>query len=219
MKYVFSEIPEGSQITLMLHNGSIHMRMDANIVSFIREDIAIITLQTSVTQILKFDNIDIEVLYTTYEGIPYQWRKVKIVYFKGNYVLQVRGDGARYNRRCTYRVGVSQSAQLTTQDGREYRVMVKDVSVTGFSVTDRTGDVELFEGDLVTIKYEDLGHELELQGSVVRIIEKTTMTTYGFILTRSCRDLPSYIALKQRRKRNNLPPSYVIDPDPKGDDE
>jgi hypothetical protein len=97
--------------------------------------------------------------------------------------------------------------------------MVKDVSVTGFSLTDRTGDVELFEGDLVTIKYEDLGHELELQGSVVRIIEKTTMTTYGFILTRSCRDLPSYIALKQRRKRNNLPPSYVIDPEQKGDDE
>ena len=55
MKYVFSEIPEGSTIALMLHNGSIHMRMDADIVSFVREDIAIITLHTSITQILKFE--------------------------------------------------------------------------------------------------------------------------------------------------------------------
>ena len=217
MKYVFSEIPEGSPITLMLHNGSVHMRMDANIVNFIREDIAIIILHVSVTQILKFDNIDIEVLYTTRDGIPYQWRKAKIVYFKGNYVLQVKGDGARYNRRCTYRVGVSRSAQLCTSDRREYRVIVKDVSLTGFSITDRTGDVTLFEGDTVTISYEDLGHELELTGVVVRIITHDHHTTYGFSITRSCKDLPSYIALKQRRKRNNLPPSYVIDPEQKGD--
>ena len=219
MKYVFSEIPEGSPIALMLHNGSIHMRMDADIVSFVREDIAIITLHTSITQILKFDNIDIEVLFTTRDGIPYQWRKAKIVYFKGNYVLQVKGDGARYNRRCTYRVGVSRSAQLQTNDGREYRVMVKDVSLTGFSVTDRSGDVVLFEGDGATLVYEDLGHELDLLGTVVRIIEKDGYKTYGFSILRSCKDLPSYIAMKQRRKRNNLPPSYVIDPDNKGEEE
>lgn len=211
MKYVFSEISEGSPIVLMLHNGSIHMKMDATIVSFVREDIAIITLHTSITQILKFDNIDIEVLYTTREGIPYQWRKAKIVYFKGSYVLQVKGEGARYNRRCTYRVGVSRSAQLRTSDGREYRVIVKDVSLTGFSITDRTGDVVLFEGDTATLIYEDLGHEIDLHGSVVRIIEKDDYKSYGFTILRSCKDLPSYIAMKQRRKRNNLPPSYVID--------
>ena len=217
MKYVFSNIPEGSLIALMLHNGSIHMRMDASIVSFVREDIAIITLHTSVTQILKFDNIDIEVNFTTRDGIPYQWRKAKIVYFKGNYVLQVKGDGARYNRRCTYRVGVSRSAQLRTSDGREYRIIVKDVSLTGFSITDRTGDVTLFQGDSATLIYEDLGHEIDLYGSVVRIVETDNYKTYGFTITRSCRDLPSYIATKQRRKRNNLPPSYVIDSENKGE--
>ena len=213
MKYVFSEISEGSSIALMLHNGSVHMRMDANIISFVREDIAFIELQTSTDKILKFDNIDIEVLYTSREGIPYQWRKAKIVYFKGHYVLQVKGDGHRYNRRCTFRVGVSVSAKLKTKDGREYRVMVKDVSLTGFSVTDRSGDVELFEGDIATITFEDLGHELNLRGTVIRITEKLSYRSYGFTLHRSCRDLPSYIATKQRRKRNNLPLSYVIDSD------
>lgn len=218
MKYVFSEIPEGSPITLMLHNGSIHMRMDANIVSFVRDDIAIITLQTSVTQILKFDNIDIEVNFTTREGIPYQWRKAKIVYFKGNYVLQVKGDGTRYNRRCAYRVGVSRSAWLRTRDKREHRVIVKDVSLSGFSITDRTGDVVLSQGNTATLIYEDLGYEIELCGSVVRILETDDYTTYGFTITRSCRDLPSYIAAKQRRKRNNLPPSYVIEPNTGGEE-
>ena len=218
MKYVFSEIPEGSLIALMLHDVGIHMRMDANIVSFVREDIAIITLHTSVTQILKFDNIDIEVIFTSKEGIPYQWRKAKIVYFTGNYVLQVKGDGARYNRRCTYCVGVSRSAQLRTDGKREYRTLVKDVSLTGFSVTDRVGDLVLSEGDTATLTFEDLGHELNLQGVVVRVITTDDYKTYGFSIVRSCRDLPSYIAIKQRRKRNNLPPSYVIDTD-KGDNQ
>lgn len=218
MKYIFSEIPEGSPIALMLHNGSIHMRMDANIISFVREDIAIITLHTSVTQILKFDNIDIEVIFTNREGIPYQWRKAKIVYFKGNYVLQVKGDGARYNRRCTYRVGVSRTAQIRTDGQREYRTLVKDVSLTGFSITDRVGDLDLTEGDTATLTFEDLGHELNLQGVVVRIITADDYKTYGFSIIRSCKDLPSYIAIKQRRKRNNLPPSYVIDSN-KGDNQ
>ena len=217
MKYCFSNIKEGSPILLMLHCGSVHMKMDANIVNLVREDIAIITLQTSVTQILKFDNIDIEVIYTSPDGYPYMWRKAKIVYFKGNYVLQVKGEGARYNRRCTYRVGVSRTASLRTNDGREHRVIVKDVSLTGFSITDRNRDFTLCSGTTATLTYEDIGHEIELLGAVIRIEEHDDYTVYGFTTQRSCKDLPSYITNKQRRRRNNLPPSYVLDPSNGGD--
>lgn len=212
MKYSFSDIQEGSPIILMLHASSVHMKMDAIVNNLIREDIALITLQTSVTQVLKFDNIDIEVIYTSPDGYPYIWRKAKIVYFKGSYVLQVRGDGARYNRRCTYRVGISRSAQLRTSDGREHRTVVKDVSLTGFSITDRIRDISLRKGELATLSFEDIGHVLKLQGSVIRIDEKEDYTTYGFTISQSCKDLPSYITAKQRRKRSNLPPSYVLDP-------
>ena len=210
MKYRFSDIEEGSAILLMLHSGSVHMKMDATIKNLVREDIAIISLHTSVTQILKFDNIDIEVIYTSKEGFPYMWRKAKIVYFKGNYVLQVKGEGARYNRRCTYRVGVSRTAQLHTIDGRDNRTIAKDVSLSGFSITDRIGDLKLSPGDIATLKFEDLGHVIELQGSVIRVEKGDSYVVYGFTITRSCKDLPSYITTKQRRKRNNLPPSYVL---------
>lgn len=212
MKYNFSDIKEDSPVVLMLHSSSVHMKMDAVIQSLIREDIAIITLQTSTTQILKFDNIDMEMIYTSSEGYPYIWHKAKVVYFKGNYVLQVKGEGIRYNRRCTYRVGVSRNAKLHTLDGRRHRTIVKDVSLTGFSVTDRVGDLKFQPGDIATLVFEDLGHVIDLLGSVIRVEEHENYTIYGFTIQRSCKDLPSYITSKQSRKHNNLPPSYVLDP-------
>ena len=210
MKYKFSDIKEDSPIILMLHNGSVHLKMDAHIVSIIREDIAVIELHTNLSQVLKFDNITIEVIYTSPDGYPYLWKKAKIVHFKGRYVLQVKGDGIRYNRRCTYRVGVSRNAQLRTPDGREHRIVVKDVSLTGFSVTDRKKELELRKDIGATLVFEDIGHCIDLYGTVIRIEEKEDYTVYGFTIRRSCKDLPSYISTKQRRKRNNLPPSYVI---------
>ncbi len=212
MKHSFSDIKEDSPILLMLHSGSVHMKMDATVVSLIREDIAIITLQASTTQILKFDDIDIEVIFTSGEGYPYIWRKAQIAYFKGNYVLQVKGDGTRYNRRCTYRVGVSRSATLVTLDGRRHRTTARDVSLTGFSITDRIGDLKLESGIVAALMFEDLGHVIDLLGTVIRVEEHDDYTVYGFTIQRSCRDLPSYITTKQSRKRNNLPPSYVITP-------
>lgn len=212
MKYEFSKIEEGSTVLLLLHNNNLHMKMEATIDKFIRTDIAIITLQTSVTQIIKFDNIDIELIYTAPDGYPYLWRKSKVVYFKGNYVLQVRGEGVRYNRRCTYRVGVLKAASLTTPDGRIHRVLAKDVSLTGFSITDRKNELMLTKGTEATLQFEDIGHEIDLTGAVIRIEERDSCTIYGFTIHRSCRDLPSYITTKQRRKRSSAPPSYVIAP-------
>ena len=73
------------------------------------------------------------------------------------------------------------------------------------------------EGDIATLKFEDLGHEINLQGSVIRVEKGEGYIVYGFTIVRSCKDLPSYITNKQRRKRNSLPPSYVLDPSNGGD--
>lgn len=210
MKYSFSDIREGSPIILVLHNGSVHMKMHGNIINLIRDDIAIITLDTSVSQVLKFDNIDLDMIFVSDEGRPYIWKKVKIVYFKNNYVLQVKGDGSRYNRRITYRVTTSRSAQLNTADDSEYRVIVKDVSLSGFSVADKKNELHLSLEDGVTIHFEDLNHVIDLYGTVIRIEERDNYVVYGFMIRRSCRDLPSYITTKLGDRRNNIPPSYVI---------
>lgn len=209
MKYTFSDIPEGSPIFLLLHNGNVHTKMEGNIVNLIRNDIAFITLETSVSQVLKFDNIDIELIYVSYEGIPYIWKKAKIVYFKNNYVLQVTGDGNRYNRRYTYRVNVSRLATLFVGD-EEHCITVKDVSLTGFSIADKKNVLNLDIEAGATLMFEDLDHNIDLYGSVIRIEERSGYKIYGFIIRRSCRDLPSYITTKLGDRGNTLPPSYVI---------
>lgn len=210
MKYSFSDIEDGSPIILMLHNGSVHMKLDATVINLIRDDIAIITLETSVTQVLRFDNIAIEVVYVSDEGTPYMWKKAKIVHFKNNYILEVKGDGVRYNRRYTYRVNVGRLAQIRTAEDEEYRITVKDVSLTGFSLSDKKNELHLAIDDGVSIYFEDINHTIDLYGTVKRIEKKDDYYIYGLHIKRSCRDLPSYITTKLGDKRNNMPPSYVI---------
>lgn len=210
MKYNFSDIEDGSPIVLILHNGSVHMKLDATIINLVRNDIAIITLETSVSQILHFDNIDIHVVYISDEGTPYMWKKAKIVHFKNNYILEVKGEGVRYNRRYTYRVNVGRLAQVLTSNDEEYRVTIKDVSLNGFSLVDKKNELHLSIDDGITIYFEDINHAIDLYGSVIRIEKKEDYYIYGCKIRRSCRDLPSYITAKLGDKRSNIPPSYVI---------
>lgn len=210
MKYSFSDIKDGSSIIIMMHNGSVHMKMVGNIINLIREDIATISLDTPTAQVLKFDHMELEVIYVSEEGIPYIWKKAKIVYFKNNYVLQIKGEGTKYNRRMTYRVKISRSAELRKADDSLHQVTVKDVSLTGFSVCDKKRELHLSKDDGVTIQFEDIDHHIDLYGTVIRIEENENSITYGFIIRRSCRDLPSYITTKLGNRGNNIPPSYII---------
>lgn len=210
MKYSFSDIKEGSQIIIMIHNGSVHSKMLGNIINLIRDDIATISLDTKTSQILKFDHMELELIYVAEDGIPYVWKKVKIVHFKNNYVLQTKGDGTKYNRRMTYRVTISQPAQLRKTDDSTFEVTVKDVSLTGFSIIDKKKEIHLSLEDGVTIYFEDINHTIDLYGSVIRMEEKEDRIVYGFTIRRSCRDLPSYITTKLGNRRNNIPPSYII---------
>ena len=86
--------------------------------------------------------------------------------------------------------------------GREPQyVMVKDISVSGFSISDRQRELKLRKGDQLTISFEDQGFRLELAGRVVRIEEREDMIVYGMTITNICNDLSSYINFKQRPTR------------------
>lgn len=210
MKYSFSDIKDGSSIIIMIHNGSVHSKLQGNIINLIRNDIAIISLETPTSHILKFDHMELEFIYIAEDGIPYIWKKAKIVYFKNNYVLQIKGDGTKYNRRMTYRVTISQSAQLRKSDDSICEALVRDISLTGFSIMDKQKELHLSLEDGVTIFFEDLDHTIDLYGSVIRTEETQDCTIYGFTIRRSCRDLPSYITTKLGSRRSTIPPSYII---------
>ena len=202
MKQEFSEIEVGSRILLNLSNGNKSMEMGASITKHLKDNIALITLDTGNGQILKFDNISITVIYTNKDGIPYIWMNSTIVYYQGQYLLQVKADGGRrHNRRNSFRVGVSHYAKLRVAGRGEQEVVVRDVSLTGFSITDRKKELNLTQGTHALLRYEDVGHELELEGNVVRIEETEDYIIYGFVITKSSRDLSSYVNLKQRQKR------------------
>ena len=202
VKQEFSEIEVGSRILLSLSSGNKSMEMGASITRHLKDNIALITLDTNNGQILKFDNININVIYTNPDGIPYIWMNATIVYYQGQYLLQVKADGGRrHNRRSSFRVGVSHYAKLRVAGQGELEVVVRDVSLTGFSLTDRKKELGLSQGTHALLRYEDIGHELELEGNVVRIEETDEYIIYGFVITKSCRDLSSYVNLKQRQKR------------------
>ena len=202
MRQEFNEIEVGSRILLNLSNGNKTLEMGATIARHLKDNIALISLDNSSGQILKFDNVVINVVYTNAEGIPYIWMNSTVVYYQGQYLLQVKADGGRrHNRRSSFRVGVSHYAKLRITGHGEVEVVVRDVSLTGFSITDRKKELGLSQGTHVLLRYEDIGHELELEGNVVRIEETEEYTIYGFVITKSCRDLSSYVNLKQRQKR------------------
>ena len=203
MKQEFSEIEVGSRLLLSLSNGNKSMEMGATIARHLKDNIALITLDNSSGQVLRFDNVNINIIYTNAEGIPYIWVNSTIVYYQGQYLLQVKADGGRrHNRRNSFRVGVSHYAKLRISGRGEQEVVVRDVSLTGFSITDRKKDLNLTQGTHVLLRYEDIGHELELEGNVVRIEETDEFIIYGFVITKSCRDLSSYVNIKQRQKRS-----------------
>ena len=203
MKQEFSEIEVGSRLLLSLSNGNKSMEMGATIARHLKDNIALITLDTNNGQILKFDNININIIYTNPDGIPYIWVGATIVYYQGQYLLQVKADGGRrHNRRNSFRVGVSHYAKLRISGHGEVEVVVRDVSLTGFAITDRKKELGLTQGMHGLLRYEDIGHQLELEGNVVRIEETEEYIIYGFVITKSCRDLSSYVNTKQRQKRS-----------------
>lgn len=203
MKKEFSEIEPGSRILLSLSSGNKSMEMGATISKHLKDNIALISLDNSSGQVLKFDNVNINIIYTNDEGIPYIWLNSTVVYYQGQYLLQVKAEGGRrHNRRNSFRVGVSHYAKLRMAGHGELEVIVRDVSLTGFSITDRKKELGLSHGTHALLRYEDMGHQLELEGNVVRIEETEEYIIYGFVITKSCRDLSSYVNLKQRQKRS-----------------
>lgn len=203
MKKEFSEIEVGSRLLITLTNGTNSMEMSATLTRHLKDNIALINFENSNGQVLKFDNVTINVVYTNPEGIPYLWMNSTIVYYQGQYLMQVKADGGRrHNRRNSFRVGVSHSARLRVPGDGEYDVLVRDVSLTGFSITDHNMLLTIKTGARAILRFEDIGHELELEGNLVRVVEEDNYMIYGFVITRSCRDLSSYVNLKQRQKRS-----------------
>ena len=197
-----SEIEEGSQITLQIYNSENNMQMGAVLKQHVREDIALISLEYDTKRRLNFDNVRSDMEYSYDDGVPIIWRNVKVVNYREDYAMQVFSEGNRHNRRGCFRVSVAAVATLSMTGKTPQQVTVRDISLSGFSITDRKKELGLNLGDKLAINFEDMGHYIDLKGKVVRIQEEEDMVIYGLETYNLCRDLSSYISIKQRKKGN-----------------
>ena len=200
-----SEVEVGSKLVLHLSKGKKKMTMNARMVESIRDDIAIIEIDYDTTRTLSFDGINIDLEYIFQDTMPIIWNRVRIVAYKSRYALQTSIDGARKNRRSCYRVGVSTAVQYRKEGHGMQKVVLRDISLSGFSIADDEKRLRWHEGDRIEITIDDIGYVLNLFGKVVRIDDRKTKTIYGLEICNLCKDLSSYISMKQRRVvRSNL---------------
>lgn len=197
----FTEIEEHEPIRLHIHKGDNHFALGAMVKKHLNEQFTLIGLDYSGTQTLVFDNVDVDVEYFQTEDVPLMWRKVRVISQKNAYVLQVLGDPIRHNRRDSFRLSVAKLAWLKLAGEKPQQIMVKDVSLSGFAITDQKKELHLSVGDQLSISFEDWGYQLDLDGRIVRIEEREDMTIYGLTIRNLCKDLSAYINNKQRRAK------------------
>lgn len=197
-----SELEEGCPITIRVRAKEETMQLSASYLKLVRSDAILIALQSDTNKKISFNNVAADMEFSQEGDLPIIWHNVKVINFKSDYVVQVFADGTKYNRRNSFRVGVSMQARVTVSgSGLPPMVMVKDVSLTGFSVSDRKKEISLQMGEILSVAWEDNGHKLNLAGRLVRIEEHDDYNIFGFETINVCKDLSSYISYKQRSKK------------------
>ena len=195
-----STLEEGTVVTLLISNSENSMQWDATIKRRVKDNISLIDIDYETTKRLNFDNVQIDLECAQEDDVPIIWHNVKIVHIQSEYVVQTPEDGVRHNRRNYFRVGVSVPARLR-MPGKTVSIMIRDVSLSGFSITDRTKELNLLPGEQISLRLEDLGFTIDLVGRVVRIEDREDLNVYGLEICNLCKDLSTYISVKQRRKK------------------
>lgn len=203
MGILLSELNPGDEIILQISIEDKKMDMEAVIVKSIRDNISYINLKDQNLKKLNFENVRVAVEYCREEQKPIRWKIAQVTAYGDGYVLQVQGEGTVYNRRESFRVGVSKVGRMRRSGARDTQVMIRDISAMGFAISDSKKELLLNKGDEVTVWMEDLGYELTLRGRVVRMEENEQMMIYGLKIVNLPSLLDEYLAVKQRRNRSS----------------
>ena len=157
MGFKLSEIEENTRIVFHIHHGEQQMDLGGILKKHLQDNLALITLDYKGSQRLVFENVKIDMEFPQDNGVALIWRNVKIINHQVAYVLQVFGEGVRNNRRNSFRISVGKQGWFSMK-GRESRyVTIKDVSASGFSISDRKQELKLAKGDQLSVSFEDLG--------------------------------------------------------------
>lgn len=198
-----SFIESGNPVSLRISANGKNMRLDAVVVRAIEENTIIVQLQDDFNKKLNFNNVKTDLEFYPDGNVPIKWYEIQVVSVNEGYLVRAPKDGTRMNRRSTFRVGISATATLKTVfPNCPKQVTIRDISLTGFSITDRKRELPFVIGNKIAIEWEDFGHELDIVGRLIRIDNQDDATIFGFEICNICKDLSSYISTKQRQQRN-----------------
>jgi len=198
-----SDLEERDALTIIASTDMGEMKLQGFVKKVLKENVAIIEIIFQDGRTLNFENVQLNIEYAPEDGVPFIWRAARIVNVKGQYVLQVAGEGVRHNRRSCFRVSVGVYARMAMIGRQGTDVMIRDVSLSGFSIADRDKNLELELGDELTVVFSDMGYNLKLIGRVVRLEEMEHMIIYGMETRNLCKDLSTYISMKQQKNRRS----------------
>ena len=143
MNIRFSEIEEQGFIRLRIHKGESQFALCATVKRHLTDEFTLVALDYSGEQTLVFNNVTVDVEYFPSGDVPLVWKNIKVISQKNMYVLQVNGVSMRNNRRDSFRLSVAKMALMKRPGERPKQVMVKEISLSGFSITDSKKELNL----------------------------------------------------------------------------
>lgn len=196
---MLSDIPAKEELLIKVTAGDKSLELQSNIIGHLKNNLTVVSIEGYENKKLNFDTVTVELEYSSENSVPVIFKGVSIQSYKDKYIINSPKKGTKTNRRGYFRVPVGETGFLKV-NGKMSTVIVKDISMTGFAVTDRNKELDLSKGTRVNLKFVDLAFEIVLEGELVRIEDANSHTIYGFQITNICKDLQYYIGLKQRRK-------------------
>ncbi|MBQ9764773.1 MAG: PilZ domain-containing protein [Lachnospiraceae bacterium] len=199
-----TKLVEGEHVSLHVSNKTSNLTLKASVTKPLNENTILVNIEDYDDRRLIFDNVQVDLEYYHENDAPTIWYNVKIASYRNAYIVQTPSEGTRNNRRNSFRVPVATTSQLRVAGRGTQYVMVKDISLSGFAISDRKRELNLEYGEDVFLFFDDLGYVLELQGRVTRIEVRDDMIIYGFAICNLCNDLSAYVNAKQRSIKRPL---------------
>lgn len=196
---MLADVPARENLLIKVSTGEKSMELQANIIGHLKNNLTVVSIGGYEDKKLNFSTVNVELEYQGENSVPITFKNVTIQSYKDKYIINSPKKGTKVNRRGYFRVPVGVYGVIKI-DGKASSTVVKDVSMTGFAITDRTKELNLSKGTRAVLKFTDITFELTLEGELVRIEDNESSAVYGFQITNICKDLQYYIGLKQRKR-------------------
>lgn len=209
------ELTAGSSVTFYVKIGDQQMSFESSILDVNPKKHLVLAeaiLKDGKVLAFKGNAISVDMVVSVSDGKPFYFENIGVepLRLPDNtfvYNLSCTKEGVPYNRRGSYRCFIGNPVYLrNSREMKEYAVILRDVSVTGFSITcDASTDLDLAANQMVHVLLEDYLEEVDqnfsfhLYGLMVRKQEmENDKVLYGFKLNTSVTGLENYLTQKER---------------------